>query len=960
MEPTPSEPAASTSGPSTIGPSPTPSKRKWIVLALVALLVIAAAAGAYLLFFSGGSASLKVSTQTVFATAGESVPFAAELTLPPRTTVSGPILWTFGDGTTTASSGTTVSHIYGTAGTFFVGSETNLSNGGKISNFDALFPMYVGPPKNLTDRDSLGVIAVNKTASSSGAPTISAGGHVVALGTVQQAPTYFFSTNSTPGPGAVQWVNYTWGAISLTFDYGDGSAPLANASDQPLKIDHTYATAGIRSLRLSVTTQNMSTTTDCDLFGCTENPIVPVSPAQTRTTVVAQTIAVGSYKLVTYSGSITNPGLIVVQEAVTGGYTTLDPGVDYESVGFETIANTYQTLLWYDGAKTDTFVPVLSDRIPSVAAGTISADHRTYTFHMRPGAKFADGTAVTAWDVKYSFTRTLLFVFGTPGTSGWIQGQYMLPSFDPADLTFDNVNNAVTVNNVTQEVTFHLVTPVPELLWFQIIADPLGSSVVSSKWLEDHGPKLLWNPAGFADYQKYGDLVNYVPYWRDHTMGSGPFVVDYVVPGESVALKANPNFQPVPGIPAPKVQRVFLQYVESASTRELSLESGQADITSYNPSNRFDVMKRMQTNGLVNIEFLATLNMFWWNFNFEIASSTDNNVPSDFFVDLPMRKAFSHAYDYNGYIDNIVGNKQFNATFAETFNGIIPRGMIGYEDLSSYNTFDMVQARQFYNQTSFVATHGGWTGASFHLTLVVPTADPVNFAGARAWGDNLQRLGPAGNIVIDVRAMSFADIIAEMNPHANRMSLWYLGWLPDYPYPTDYTFPMLQPGNALSEYGGTYPAANGFNISYLASKGETVQAQAAQTVSDWINTSLSETDINEVVRLSRMAQREAMLNLTIYVPSQQQYSFFVSRTWIQGISLEKNPMLGGTDLLYNLLTKTGTVGSASPQSSSPPSVLAAVGEFAPWVALAGLIATTKRKDAYEERPSTTSRVRRRD
>src|SRR5207249_3908864 len=83
---------------------------------------------------------------------------------------------------------------------------------------------------------------------------------------------------------------------------------------------------------------------------------------------------------------------------------------------------------------------------------------------LRPGAKFADGTAVTPWDVKYSFTRTMLFVFGDPFTSGWIQSQYLLPSISHADLTFDNVNNAVSVDNTTGNVTFHLAYSVPELL----------------------------------------------------------------------------------------------------------------------------------------------------------------------------------------------------------------------------------------------------------------------------------------------------------------------------------------------------------------------------------------------------------------------------------------------------------------------------------------------------------------
>src|SRR2546428_14086893 len=100
---------------------------------------------------------------------------------------------------------------------------------------------------------------------------------------------------------------------------------------------------------------------------------------------------------------------------------------------------------------------------------------------------------------------------------------------------------------------------------------------------------------------------------------------------------------------------------------------------------------------------------------------------------------------------------------------------------------------------------------------------------------------------------------------------------------------MLEPGNAQNEYGGAYPAANGFNISYLASKGETVQARAAQNISDLINASLSETNINVVVDLFRKAQREAMLNLNIYVPGSQQDTIFAYRKWIQGSPRESKP-----------------------------------------------------------------------
>ncbi len=56
------------------------------------------------------------------------------------------------------------------------------------------------------------------------------------------------------------------------------------------------------------------------------------------------------------------------------------------------------------------------------------------------------------------------------------------------------------------------------------------------------------------------------------------------------------------------------------------------------------------------------------------------------------------------------------------------------------------------------------------------------------------------------------------------------------------------------------------------------------------------------------------MNLSIYVPMIQQYSFFTYRTWIGGMQQETNPILGGVALLYNLLTKQDP--SAAAQAAS--------------------------------------------
>jgi len=72
--------------------------------------------------------------------------------------------------------------------------------------------------------------------------------------------------------------------------------------------------------------------------------------------------------------------------------------------------------------------------------------------------------------------------------------------------------------------------------------------------------------------------------------------------------------------------------------------------------------------------------------------------------------------------------------------------------------------------------------------------------------------------------------------------------------------------------------------------------------------------VSQVVIDSQQAQ-QAFANLWYYVPAFQQYTFFTFRTWITGMQNELNPTLGGTDLLYNLITKPSTTTTTSSANS---------------------------------------------
>src|SRR6266581_4792874 len=923
--------SAPPSGPEITPQAPKPKRRKMIIaLVVVAILIIAALATFAVIYL--GTGSVIVTSTSQFVPAGGSTSFTSAVTTPLFVSLSG-VAWNFGDGQTQSTTSSEIAHTFANAGNYLVLATASLSNGKTADNSQGLFPVKVGAPPTtynpLGTTSSLGALSFNDSLSSSGAPFIAAGDYIAFVGAVAQPPTLEYDHLVTAGT----YTNYTWQVTQLKLDFGDGSTPLTNASADPIRSTHTFANAGIYATLLQVTTGNFSST----------NGSPPVATGETQTTTVGLTVAVGNYHILRYSGNVINPGIITNMEAVTGGYTTLDPALDYESTGFEVIANVYETLLAYNGTSTSDIVPVIATQLPTVANGMVSPDFMNYTFQIRPNLKYSNGDNVTAWDVKYSITRTMLLNSGSPFPNGWIISQFFVPGTFIAGLpdaatTFSTVNDAITVDNATQTVTFHLISPAPPLLFDQVVADPLGASVVDHLWLESVGPKLTWTPAGFVAYEDYSFIQNYVGAWRNGAIGSGPFAIDYVANPDSVVLKPNPMFKPTIGVPAPTVKKVVLQYVADPSTRELSLESGQADIAGI-PSSHFDVVKRLQGLGLIQVQFMPTLNLFWWNFNLEIYQSAvgstanpyGNQVPPDFFVDLNMRKAFAYAFNYQQYLDQIVGNKKFGATFGTPFNGIIPSGMVGYEDLSALNVFDMDQARGYFNATAWVRDHGGTSNlanAGFTIAINVEAADTVNRAAAAAWAQNIKQLAPTATINVLIKPISFEEMITDSVPHLNPMGIYFLGWLADYPFPTDYTLPMLLPAdsavNSTKPDGGTYPNANGYNIQYLAADPNgTTQVTDSTTTRNWILDSISPpnaTNVNAVVTDSQQAQR-AFANLWYYVPAFQQYTFFSFRTWISGMDKELNPTLGGVDLLYNLLTKPSTtsVSAAAVEGPSMPS-----------------------------------------
>ena len=287
-----------------------------------------------------------------------------------------------------------------------------------------------------------------------------------------------------------------------------------------------------------------------------------------------------------------DPTTFVVAESEVG-IDTLDPALAYDTASGEILQNVYETLVFYDGEATDKFVPMLAE------SWDLSADGKTYTFHIRQNVKFHNGDVMTPTDVAYSFQRGLLqagsaspqWLLSEPffGVGNQDVAQLVDPSgalvddrenlakADPAKLTAacQTVQNAIVADDAAGTVTMTLAQPWGPFL--PSIAQTWGS-VMDKKWVIEKGG---WDGTCGTWQNTYAMQSADDPFSGIEN-GTGPFILDKFANGEEVDLVKNTNYWRDPA----KLDRVILKQVPEWGTRFSMMQTGDADLATVPPANR--------------------------------------------------------------------------------------------------------------------------------------------------------------------------------------------------------------------------------------------------------------------------------------------------------------------------------------------------------------------------------------
>ncbi|GLX97270.1 ABC transporter substrate-binding protein [Herbidospora sp. NBRC 101105] len=291
---------------------------------------------------------------------------------------------------------------------------------------------------------------------------------------------------------------------------------------------------------------------------------------------------------------------------------TTDPARMFEPTGLLIDQAVYDTLLTFKGGDVTKPVPALAESF------TASDDAKTFTFKLRPDAKFSDGTPVTSADVAFSLNR----VKNVKGNPSFLMAGLTVTAPDPA---------TVVVASEEPNTAIPFILPNPAL--------GIVNSAVAKK-----------NGASDAEGADKSDTAE--AFLNKQSQGSGPYVLESYSTTSQVVLKVNEKYWG----PKPAYSRVVVRNTQ-ANVQRLNVQKGESQIAvDLSPEQAKGMGDLQVVNGASpNVFFLFT------NDNPEISKISSNPK---------FQEAVRYGIDYQGLVD-LAGEGAVQAP------GIVPSVFLG-------------------------------------------------------------------------------------------------------------------------------------------------------------------------------------------------------------------------------------------------------------------------------------------
>jgi peptide/nickel transport system substrate-binding protein len=238
--------------------------------------------------------------------------------------------------------------------------------------------------------------------------------------------------------------------------------------------------------------------------------------------------------------------------ANSADWDSLDPADTYYGYSWNFIRNYGRTLTVFKSAPGSEGAKLVGDLADGL--GKPSDNAKTWTYTLRKGVKFEDGTPVTSKDVKYAVERSLdkdTFPNGPTYFNDFLDLQgYTSPYKDPSP---DKLGLKAIETPDDQTIVFHLVKSFSGFDYFAQLP-----STIPVPRAKDTGTK-----------------------YKEHVVSSGPYMFDSYQASKQFTLKRNPNYDPATDPDSgrkPLPDKIDVQLNVNADTIDNNLLSGSLDV----------------------------------------------------------------------------------------------------------------------------------------------------------------------------------------------------------------------------------------------------------------------------------------------------------------------------------------------------------------------------------------------
>jgi oligopeptide transport system substrate-binding protein len=404
--------------------------------------------------------------------------------------------------------------------------------------------------------------------------------------------------------------------------------------------------------------------------------------------------------------------------------TDLDPHVATNLAEVDLVSALFEGLVVED--------PVDLHPVPGVAARwDISPDQLTYTFHLRPDAKWSDGKPVTAQDFVESWRRVLTPSLGAEnaGLLYVLQGAEAFHKGATKDFTSVGVKatDAQTLRVSLEHPTVYFLALITHAAWLPV---PLPAVMAHG---DAYARGVAWTRAG-------------------RLVGNGAFQLKSWTPNREIVVEKSPTYWDAAHV---RLNRIHFYPIENLDAEERAFRSGQLHVTYTLPYGKVDAYRKNSPQFLRTDPYLTT-----YFFRLNVRQPPLNNER--------VRRALALSIDRTAIVEKILRGGQKPAT------AVTPPGLAGYTPPPGTPS-DLAAAR------ALLAEAGFPDGKGFPPLEMLYNTSTNHRLIAEAIQEMWRR-----NLGIEIRLINQEFKVVLSERRAGRFQILLSDWVGDYLDPTTF------------------------------------------------------------------------------------------------------------------------------------------------------------------------------